>query len=101
MAGTAPPHFHVAGVLVQALAAATEEVAGEILGWPGSRVHASEAGKLVVTLESEDPSFIVDRITRLQHMEGVVSAVLVSEHSTPLAAANEVIPHELPPQDPP
>ena len=100
MSGPTLAHFHVAGVLVQALPSATDRIAAAILCWPGARVHASDGGKLVLTLESEDPSFIVDRITRLQCMEGVVSAVLVSEHSAPLAAANEVIPHEPSQQDP-
>lgn len=100
MPGPSIPHFHVAGVLVQALPSAADAVAHEIRAWPGARVHASDGGKLVLTLESEDPSFIVDRITRLQRMDGVVSAVLVSEHTAPLAAADEVIPHEPSQQDP-
>ncbi len=100
MAGPVLFQFHVAGVLVQALPSATEEVAREVRAWPGATVHAIAGGKLVLTLESEDSSFIVDRITRLQCMEGVVSAVLVSEHTTPLEAANEVIPNEPSQQDP-
>jgi len=94
MTQTALPHFHVAGVLVQAAPAHAEAVAASIAGIAGARVHASESGKLVVTLESEESASILDGLNRLQCMQGVLSAVLVSEYSVPLTAADEVIPHE-------
>ena len=103
---TAPPDpaagvFHVAGVLVHALPGAERSVGQRISQVAGAFVHAASGdGKLVVTIESEDGGYILDQLTQLQHMSGVMSAVLVSEHSEPLDAADEVFPHE-PAQDAP
>lgn len=93
--------FHVAGVLVQALPGFQRSVGQRICQLPGAFVHAESGdGKLVVTIESEDGAYILDQLTLLQHMSGVMSAVLVSEHSEPLAAADEVFLHD-PAQDAP
>ncbi|MHB1121303.1 MAG: chaperone NapD [Ramlibacter sp.] len=103
---TAPPApsagvFHVAGVLVHTLPGSQRSVGKRIGQVAGAVVHAeSDDGKLVVTLESEDGAYILDQLTRLQHMSGVMSAVLVSEHSEPLSAADEVLSHD-PAQDAP
>lgn len=103
---TAPPDpsagvFHVAGVLVHALPGFQRSVGQRICLLAGAFVHAeSDDGKLVVTIESEDSGYILDQLTQLQHMSGVMSTVLVSEHSEPLSAADEVLPHD-PAQDAP
>ena len=87
--------FHVAGVVVQALPARAAAVGASIARLPGAAVHgAGPTGKLAVTLESEDSAQILQRLAEIQLLEGVLSAVLVSEHSEPLAAADEVIPHD-------
>jgi nitrate reductase NapD len=93
------PHafFHVAGVLVHAQPRDAREVGERIAAVEGAVVHAVDGAKLVVTLESEDARRILDALTFLQQMEGVLSAVLVSEQAEPLDAANEVIPHGLSP----
>ncbi len=88
--------FHVAGILVQSLPGEQRSVGQRIGQVPGAVVHAASGdGKLVVTVESEDGAYILEQLTRLQHMSGVMSAVLVSEHSEPLSAADEVLPHDL------
>lgn len=93
--------FHVAGILVQSLPGAQRSVGQRICQLPGAIVHAASGdGKLVVTIESEDGAYILDQLTQLQRMSGVMSAVLVSEHSEPLSAADEVLPHD-PAQDAP
>lgn len=93
--------FHVAGILVQAVPAAVPAVGERIRQLAGARVHAVDpAGRLVVTVESEDSTLLVEQLTRMQVMEGVLAAVLVSEHSEPLEAANQEIPHEPSPPDP-
>jgi nitrate reductase NapD len=84
--------FHVAGVVVHALPPRAAAVGKRIGRMPGAVVHgASAAGKLAVTLEAEDGADIVRRLSEIQLLEGVLSAALVSEHSEPLAAADEVI----------
>jgi periplasmic nitrate reductase NapD len=78
--------FHVAGVLVQAYPAQAASVRERIESVEGAVVHAAdESGRLVVTLESDDLSLISHHLNTLQSMQGVVSAVLVSEHSEPLS----------------
>lgn len=79
-ASTAP--FHVAGILVQATPGAAAAVRRRIARLPGVVVHATDdAGRLVVTLESETPAALAAQFTRMQVLPGVMSAVLVAEHS--------------------
>jgi periplasmic nitrate reductase NapD len=81
--------FHVAGVLVQALPAQAASVRERIERVEGAVIHAAdESGRLVVTLESLDSSAISHQLTALQSLRGVLSAVLVSEHSEPLESGN-------------
>jgi nitrate reductase NapD len=79
-ASTAP--FHVAGVLVQALPGCADAVRRRIARLPGAVIHATDpAGRLVVTLESDAPAELAAQFTRMQVLPGVLSAVLVAEHS--------------------
>jgi nitrate reductase NapD len=83
-ASTAP--FHVAGVLVQALPGCADALRRRIARLPGAVVHATDpTGRLVVTLESEAPDQLATQFTRMQVLPGVLSAVLVAEHSDDLA----------------
>jgi nitrate reductase NapD len=85
----------MAGVLVHALPHRARAVGTRIAKLSGATVHAaSPDGKLVVTLESEDCAQILDHLTSIQRMRGVMSAVLVSEQNEPLSALDEEIPHE-------
>jgi nitrate reductase NapD len=81
--------FHVAGVLIHAAPQQASDVAAEIARTPGATVHASAGGKLVITLEASDPAHILDALTTIQRLPGVMSAVLVSEHSEPLVTIDE------------
>ena len=96
-----PSRFHVAGVVVQALPASAGAVGGRIARLPGAVVHGtSPLGKLAVTLEAEESTQILQLLTEIQLLEGVLTAVLVSEHSEPLAAADEEIVHDPAPAPP-
>lgn len=86
--------FSVAGVLVHAAAQRASEVAGEIARLPGALVHASAGGKLVVTLEALDNSAILETLTTIQRLPGVMSAALVSEQSEPLDTVDEELNDE-------
>jgi periplasmic nitrate reductase NapD len=84
--------FHVAGVVVQSLPGSAESVAQCISQIPGALAHAiSGDGKLVVTVESGVAHDILAQLTAFQHLNGVMPAVLVSEHSEPASLADEVI----------
>jgi nitrate reductase NapD len=93
-AGCGSSTFSVAGVLVQAHERAANEIAAALREIPGAIVHAFAAGKLAVTLEAADPASIVEQLTAIQRMPGVLSAALVSEHSAPLDTIDEELTDE-------
>lgn len=83
--------FHVAGILVQAVPARAEAVGAAISVLPGAEVHARADGKLVVTLESEGAAPILAALDGINAMKGVISAVLVYQHSEPLDSLDEEV----------
>jgi nitrate reductase NapAB chaperone NapD len=91
---TAAATFCVAGVLVHALPQHVKDVVALISDIAGATVHASAGGKLAITLEALDPACILDALTTIQRLPGVMSAVLVSEHSEPLETIDEELNNE-------
>lgn len=87
--------FHVAGILVLARPRRAKAVGTQIARLAGSKVHAiTPEGKLVVTIESEDPAHILECMTQIQRLPAVLSAVLVSEHNDPAAIPKEERAHD-------
>jgi nitrate reductase NapD len=87
--------LHVAGVLVQIVPACLESVGRTIATLPGADVHArSPDGKLVVTLETQDPAGIMAHLSHIREIRGVLSALLVYEHSEPLDSIDEEVDYE-------
>ena len=68
-------------------------VRARIAEMPGAVVHAEDGGRLAATLEGPRSGAIAEALNTIQRMTGVVSAVLVSEHSEPMASLDEEIPH--------
>jgi nitrate reductase NapD len=69
---------HIASLLVHAFPAELEGVAAAIEKLGGAEVHAKDpAGKILVTLESENEAEILSRISEIQDMDSVLNAVLV------------------------
>jgi periplasmic nitrate reductase NapD len=89
--GIIEPLYHVAGILVHAAHGCAGSVAARIAALPGAIVHAQSGGKIAATLESDHSRVVADALNAIQAMSGVVSAVLVSEHSEPLATLDEEI----------
>ena len=83
--------YHVAGILVHAAPRDVRDVIDRIVKMPGALVHAESGGKVAATLEGERSADLVAALNAIQRMPGVVSAVLVSEHSEPIAALDEEI----------
>ena len=83
--------YHVAGVLIHATPDREHDVRSAIAAMPGAVVHAHVDGKIVATFEGERSRDIVAALDTIQIMTGVLSAVLVSEHSEPLESLDEVI----------
>jgi nitrate reductase NapD len=69
---------HIASLLVHALPAKLEGIAAAIERLGGAEVHAKDpVGKILVTLESENETEILSRISEIQDMDSVINAVLV------------------------
>ena len=69
---------HVSGIVVHALEAHAEEVAGWIDTLAGAEVAAREGSRLVVVLEAGDEHALADMLNRISLAEHVYSAALVS-----------------------
>ena len=86
--------YHVAGILVYAAPACDHQVRSRIQGLPGAQVHAHAAGRIVATLEGPDSGQLLAVLDTIQRLPGVLSAVLVSEHSEPIECIDEELPHD-------
>ncbi|MGH8665822.1 MAG: chaperone NapD [Burkholderiales bacterium] len=86
--------YHVAGILVYAAPAREHEVRSGIQTLPGAVVHAHAGGQIVATLEGPVSSELVAALDTIQRLPGVLSAVLISEHSEPIEGIDEEIPHD-------
>jgi nitrate reductase NapD len=70
--------LHVSSLLVQVKPASLCAVRQEIVALAGAEIFAeSEAGKLVVVIESEAEGVIADRLSTISAMSGVFSASLI------------------------
>ncbi len=69
---------HIASLLVQALPEGRSATEAAILSFNGAEIAHSEAdGRLIVTLEASSEADILQTITDIQLLAGVVSASLV------------------------
>ncbi len=70
--------LHVSSLLVQVKPASLGAVRQGIVALAGTEIFAeSEAGKLVVVIESEAEGVIADRLSTISAMPGVLSASLI------------------------
>lgn len=77
-AGEHTATFHIASLVVQCRSENVSRVAAEIEDMSGAEVPArDERGKMVVLLESDGESHLLQAITHIEHMPGVISANLV------------------------
>ncbi|MFK0573640.1 chaperone NapD [Endozoicomonas sp.] len=72
----------ISGVLVRALPENTTDVARQLESLPGVEVHVCDpAGKLVVTVEElPGEKLMVDRLTEINSVAGVLAAALIYAH---------------------
>jgi nitrate reductase NapD len=76
---SAAPGYSIASLLVRATPAALPEVLGRLAKLPGVDVHhvEPEAGRAVLTLETEGTEDEAARLDRIRRTDGVLTAVLV------------------------
>jgi len=74
-----PEVVHITSLLVRADPSKIEPLLAEIAMIEMAEVPMTDStsGKIIVTLETENQGAIVDALTQLQLMDGVVSAALV------------------------
>jgi periplasmic nitrate reductase NapD len=84
---------HIASLVVHAAPSRLESVTQVIEAIPAALIHASsERGKLVVTLETTSADAMTQLVSGIQHIDGVLSAMLVYQCADTLEAMNEEIP---------
>lgn len=70
--------FHIASLFVQAHPVNRHTIEQNIAALPGAEVaHADDQGRIIVTLETSSEDEIVQALTDIQLLTGVVSASLV------------------------
>ena len=84
---------HIAGVVFVAQPDNVESVATTLNSFPGAEVHTcDEKGNMVVTIEDqpleqnsgavgEKPSYLIDTITTMSNVPGVISSSLIFHHN--------------------
>jgi len=73
----AAPQCHIASLVVQCLPEKLEQVCSSIESLPATEIPTrAESGKFVVLLEMESEAELLDRITEIETMPGVISANL-------------------------
>ena len=72
--------MNIAGVLVHSHPDFTETVTRSLSALPGVEVHAADGGRIVVTVEGDDPNALADTFRGFSDMSGVLSTALVYHH---------------------
>lgn len=82
--------LHISSLLIRANPADLDRVQAEILKLPNSEIPLSDAsGKIIVTLETSSESEIVDSLTAVQLIDGVVSAAMIYHQADSTDAADQ------------
>lgn len=69
--------YHVCGMLLMSRPEHVPKVAQALQGMDGVQLHASEGGRMVVTIEGSEYRHCADLMTELATLDGVASSSLV------------------------
>lgn len=84
--------MNIAGVVINTMPNHEQQLEQQLLTMPGVEVHAiSDEGRMVVTIEAENPNCVADTLTRFYDLKGVISATPVYHHFEEI---NEETPDE-------
>ena len=76
---------HISSLVVHTRPEHVPAIVARIDAIHGAEVHGGhDTGKLIVTLETDTESQVVDRINAIQLLDGVLAATLVFHHSEPV-----------------
>jgi periplasmic nitrate reductase NapD len=80
-----PDEVHISSLVVHSRPRQAAAVAAEMRRMPGVEVRGGvETGKLIVTLETASEAEILDSLSAIQALDGVLAATLVFHHFEPL-----------------
>ena len=68
---------HISSLVVQTLPEFLPAARSAVAAMPGIEIHAVEAGKMVVVLETADEGEIVTRISEINLLDGVMAVNMV------------------------
>lgn len=85
--------YNICGVVIHARLEKIESVEKHLVNSEGVEVHASsDAGKLVVTVESEDKYYVADMIDSFKDIDGVLTASMIYQFCDQPISTNEGVP---------
>jgi len=91
----ASKNHHIASVLVQAWPNKIPTIESALTRLAGVESHgSSDAGKLILTLEAENNTALVETMNRIEMVDGVVTASLVYHHTEEMDDAHETKPNK-------
>lgn len=82
--------LHITSLVVHVMPEALAQVTGKVATFDGVQVHGSHpSGKLVVTLEASCAKDILDCMSRIEQIKGVINASLVYQHVESAQSLNQ------------
>jgi len=76
---------HISSLVVHSRPDRVQSILESLGSIEGAEVHGgADTGKLIVTLETDTESQVVERINAIQLLEGVLAATLVFHHFEPV-----------------
>lgn len=76
---------HISSLVIHSRPDCVSSIIERIGSIDGAEIHGgADTGKLIVTLETETESQVVERINAIQLLEGVLAATLVFHHFEPV-----------------
>ena len=87
--------LHITSLVVHVLPKALEQVVVGIVKIKGAQIDGSHpAGKLVITLEAPHAGEILDRVSQIEQLDGVINASLVYQHVENWQSLNQEVAHD-------
>ena len=87
--------LHITSLVVHVLLKALEQVVVGIVKIKGAQIHGSHpAGKLVITLEARHARDILDCVSQIEQLDGVINASLVYQHVENWQSLNQEVTHD-------
>lgn len=87
--------LHIASLVVHVVPAALQQVEQALPRVDSAVVHGSHPdGKLVVTLEGPSAAFIMDQVSAIREIKGVINVSLVYQHTEPQHSFQEGVAHD-------